>query len=84
MIEKLSLLPYFLQGLLCASSRTSDFVLVGLLCWLAGLFCGGLLVLLATSRAARSIVWRCVGVILQEVQPTVPDRLARYRAVDGR
>lgn len=81
MWDKLALAPFALQGWLCPS-RTSDTVLLALLAWFFGLWCGVLITSLVLSPSLRRCLLRGVAFALQEAQPGGQghfDRLQRYR-----
>ena len=81
MWDKLALAPFALQGWLCPS-RTSDTVLLVLLAWFVGLWCGCLGTAVVLSPSLRRCLLRGIAFALQEAQPAGPaslDRLQRYR-----
>ncbi len=81
MWDKLALAPFALQGWLCPS-RTSDTVLLVLLAWLVGLWCGVVATAVCLSPSLRRCLLRGIAFALQEAQPTASgslDRLQRYR-----
>ena len=81
MFERLDPWGFVLASLGCSPRNFSDWILLGLLCWLAGFCSGCLVVLFLVSRSVRNVLWHCLGVVIRELHdPPVLDRLARYRA----
>ena len=83
MFERAGPWPFLLGLLGCSSSHPSDFLLVGLICWLCGLIVGATAATLLLSRSARNVLLGCLGAVVREFQGAprgVPEnRLARYR-----
>ena len=78
--ERLAVAPFALQSLLCPS-RGSDTLLLLLLGWTLGFFCGAFLVAICLSPQLRRGILRVLFYALQETVVEVPrgDRLQRYR-----
>jgi len=86
MWDKLAVLPFAFQSLICPS-RTSDTLLLALLAWIFGLCCGSVITALALSPGLRRCLARAIASALHEPGIGFPpaerliraDRLSRYR-----
>lgn len=78
MWDKLALLPFSMQSLVCPS-RTSELILLGLLFWICGFFCGGLLAALVLSPGLRRGIARLLVFVLHEHTPPVNTRASRLQ-----
>ena len=84
MFERAGPWPFILGWLGCNSSHTSDWILLGIFCWLCGFLFGCALTAVILSRSVRNILWSCLGAAVRELHtPGGGDRLARYRGVHG-
>ena len=84
MFDRPGVWPLLLGWLGCSSHSSSDFILAVLVSWLCGFSFGIFVTGLFFSRAARNILWGCLGSCVREFSPSAPvsaggQRLARYR-----
>ncbi len=80
MWDKVALIPFALQSLVCPS-RTSDTLLLAIVAWAGGVLCGVVATSLILSPSLRRCLVRGLYFALHESQPSsaYTDRLRRYR-----